>query len=55
LEECGYEPVRNRTVKDGYWKLPKQRVAIYARKELSIRDRITAAEQLVSAEWLRWR
>jgi hypothetical protein len=55
LEECGYEPVRNPAVKDGYWKLPKQRVAIYARRELGIRDRIKAAEELVASEWTRWR
>lgn len=47
LEECGYEAVRNSSARDGLWKLPAGRVAIYARKELAIRDRIAAAEALV--------
>jgi hypothetical protein len=49
LEECGYERVRNVDAKDGYWKLPHGRVSIYARKELSVRERVAAARQLLEA------
>lgn len=46
LEECGYEPVRNEAVKDGLWKLPNGRAVIYARRDLSARERIAAAAGL---------
>jgi hypothetical protein len=50
LEECGYEQARNRAAKDGLWKFQKGRVAIYARKDLSIRDRLIAAEELLASQ-----
>lgn len=46
LEKCGYVPVRNPVAKDGLWVIDKRRQAIYARKELSQRDQIEAAEKL---------
>lgn len=49
LEDCGYEAVRNRNAKDGLWVVSGERKVIYARKDLSVRDRIIAAEILIAA------
>jgi hypothetical protein len=46
LEAAGYSPVRNDSAVDGLWKLGSKRQTIYARKELSVRDRIVAATTL---------
>lgn len=46
LDECGYVPVRNPTASDGYWVVNRKRVPVYAKRELCLRDQITAAEQL---------
>jgi Family of unknown function (DUF5906) len=47
LETAGYVPVRNDADKhDGQWKVDGKRQTIYARRELSVRDRIAAAAQL---------
>jgi hypothetical protein len=46
LEECGYERVPNPDAEDGYWKIRGQRHAIYARRHLSPRDKIIAAQKL---------
>ncbi len=47
LEAAGYVRVRNDGDKhDGHWKVAGKRQAIYARAELSIRDRIDAANRL---------
>ena len=52
LESCGYTPVRNDAAKeDGYWVVADKRVAIYAKKELSLSERLAAAKAL--AEVLR--
>jgi hypothetical protein len=45
MEECGYKSVRNPTAKSGRWKVGGKDMVVYARKELSIRDAITAAEK----------
>lgn len=45
MEECGYKSVRNPNSKRGRWKVCGKDVMIYARKELSIRDAILAAEK----------
>jgi hypothetical protein len=45
MEECGYKPVRNAAAKSGRWKVDGKDAVIYARKELSIREAITAAEK----------
>lgn len=46
MEAAGYVPVRNDTANDGLWKIDARRQVIYARRELSIRDRIVAAQKL---------
>ena len=46
LESCGYTAVRNAADKDGLWKMSGGRQVIYARADLSERDRIIAAERL---------
>jgi hypothetical protein len=45
MEECDYTPVHNDT-KDGQWKIGVKRQTIYAKKELSERDRLKAAQDL---------
>jgi len=47
LESAGYVPVRNSDADDGRWKIAGRRRAVYARAELSVRDRIAAARRLV--------
>jgi hypothetical protein len=51
-ESCGYTAVRNAAAKDGLWKISGGRQIIYARADLSERDRIIAAERL--ADGLRF-
>jgi hypothetical protein len=46
LESCGYIPVRNDGAEDGLWKAGGKRQAVYAKEELSVRDRIRAAQEL---------
>ena len=46
LETAGYMPTRNPTARDGLWKIKGRRQAVYARQELSLRDRIEAANNL---------
>jgi hypothetical protein len=48
LEKCGYVPVRNDTADGGLWYINHARQVIYAKSELSIRDRLKAARNLVS-------
>lgn len=48
MEECGYRSVRNPTAKAGRWKVNKKDVVIYAKRELSTRDAIEAAEKLAA-------
>jgi hypothetical protein len=50
LESCGYTAVRNAAAKDGLWKMPGGRQVIYAKTDLSLRDRIIAAERLCIEE-----
>jgi hypothetical protein len=47
MGECGYVLIRNTTRADGYWKFKDKRQAVYAKSELSIRDRHEAARALV--------
>jgi hypothetical protein len=42
LEACGYVAVRNENAKDGLWRLQGRRQVIYAKADLSPRDRIVA-------------
>jgi hypothetical protein len=47
LENCGYEPVRNDDAKsDGHWKIAGKRQAVYARNDLSTKERLTAVRRL---------
>jgi hypothetical protein len=46
LEDCGYVPIRNDDVKDGLWVISGRRQAIYARADLSVRDRVSSAREL---------
>jgi phage/plasmid primase-like uncharacterized protein len=47
LAECGYSPVRNDGAKDGLWKINGARQVVYAKKELTERERIEAAQKLM--------
>ena len=40
--EVGYEPVRNTGAGDGLWKVRGRRQAIYAKRELSLNERLRA-------------
>jgi hypothetical protein len=46
FEACGYTPVRNPDAQDGLWKIASKRQAVYARKNLSERERHVAAARL---------
>jgi hypothetical protein len=46
LESCGYVAVRNDHAKDGLWKALGKRQVIYAKAELALRDRISAAQEV---------
>ncbi|MGY3240014.1 hypothetical protein ACVMAJ_006904 [Bradyrhizobium sp. USDA 4448] len=46
--ECGYVAVRNPSASDGYWVVNGKRAPVYAKRELSQRDQIAAAERLSS-------
>jgi hypothetical protein len=46
LEQCGLVRVRNDLAADGLWVINRKRQVIYAKKALSIRDRIAAATHL---------
>jgi hypothetical protein len=50
LSECGYVSVENSGPKDGRWVIAGDRHVIYAKKELSTRDRHLAAAALVKKE-----
>jgi hypothetical protein len=47
MEQCGYLPVRNDAAKDGQWVIAGARQRVYAKADLSIRDRINAANRLI--------
>jgi hypothetical protein len=47
LDRCGYEPFRNPDVKDGEWKIGDTRHVIYVRQELTVRERMDAAKELI--------
>ena len=52
LEACEYTPVRNDDAKDGLWVISKTRQVVYARQDLSTRERIAAARSLAADD--RW-
>jgi hypothetical protein len=47
LEACGYVAVRNDGAKDGLWKALGKRQVIYAKAELTLRDRLRAAQDII--------
>jgi hypothetical protein len=47
MERCGYTPVRNDAAKDGLWKLNGVRQVVYAKSDLSLRDRHKAANLMM--------
>jgi hypothetical protein len=47
FEGCGYVQVRNDAAKDGYFVVDGERRAIYARADLTMRQRLRAARDLV--------
>lgn len=47
FETAGYVPVRNDAAKDGLWVVSGKRMVVYAKKQLSKRDRITVVNELV--------
>jgi hypothetical protein len=49
LQAVGYTPVRNDRAKDGYWRPRGKRQTVYARAELSTRERYVAAEGVVKS------
>ncbi|MDI3564950.1 primase-helicase family protein [Bradyrhizobium sp. Arg816] len=49
FEECGYVAVRNPSAADGYWVVNGKRAPVYAKRELSARDQLSAAEKLSSS------
>lgn len=49
LDEVGYAAVRNRAAKDGLYVIGGIRRPVYARKTLSVRDQIEAAERRAGA------
>jgi Family of unknown function (DUF5906) len=49
MSDCGYVPVRNEGPKDGLWVIGGKRQPIYAKADLSFRDRYVAATALVAA------
>ena len=48
LAQCGYEAVRNSDAKDGYWVIKGSRCPVYAKKVLSLGERLAAARKLAS-------
>jgi hypothetical protein len=45
MESVGYVPVRNDRADDGLWKVRGKRQTVYARTDLSLRDRIAAVQR----------
>jgi hypothetical protein len=50
LEQCGYVPVRNDTREDGLFIVNSCRQVVYAKADLSVRERIEAAGRLASEQ-----
>lgn len=48
FEKCGYVPVRS-DIKSGLWIVAGTRQVIYAKVELSVRERIAAARVLAGS------
>jgi hypothetical protein len=50
FEQCGYVPVRNSSSKDGLWVVSGVRQAVYAREELTARDRLIAVQVMIQKQ-----
>lgn len=50
LNDCGYVQVRNQDADDGLWKLANKRQAVYARRDLLVRDQIAAVNEIRDLE-----
>src|SRR5262245_45854012 len=50
MESAGYVPVRNDTADDGLWKIGGKRQVVYAKAELSLRERFAAARRLCGGQ-----
>ena len=48
--KCGYVRVRNTAASDGLWRIDDVRQPIYGRAKLTVRDQLTAAQQLIAAK-----
>jgi hypothetical protein len=48
MENCGYMQVGNEAAKDGYWKVGGKRMAVYAKKELPLREQLKEINVLCS-------
>ena len=54
LEACGYIPIRNPTADSGLWVINDKRQVVYAKSELSERDRMDAVRTLVAGKPHAW-
>jgi hypothetical protein len=48
--DAGYEIVRNDTAKDGLWVVRRTRKTIYAKKSLTVPERVKAAQRMAAGE-----
>jgi len=48
FEQCGYSPMRNDVSEDGRWRIAGRRLVVYARIDLSMRERLAAASALAT-------
>jgi hypothetical protein len=49
MEAVGYVPVRNDNAQNGLWVVGGKRKAVYARRDLTVRDRLSAVRIYVEA------
>jgi hypothetical protein len=47
FEDAGYVPIHNPDAESGLWNINNKRQAVYARRELSERDRLLAVRELM--------
>jgi hypothetical protein len=50
MSECGYVPVRNEAAKDGLWRISDKRQVVYAKAELSVRERHEAVWAMAATQ-----
>ncbi len=50
FDKAGYERIKNPSSEQGLWRVGGKKQMIYAKKDLSYRDQISAAEELVKKE-----